>query len=49
MQDPLDESGFDINMRPPSAWSTVGTPTIVETKLTKATLETMLSAISAMG
>ncbi|KAI8641033.1 hypothetical protein BD408DRAFT_368861, partial [Parasitella parasitica] len=45
----VDESGFDINMRPPSAWSTVGTPAIVETKSTKATSHTILGAISAMG
>ncbi len=45
----VDESGFDINMRPPSAWSTVGTPAIVETKSTKATSHTILGAISAIG
>ncbi|KAG1499318.1 hypothetical protein G6F47_010792 [Rhizopus delemar] len=45
----VDESGFDINMRPPSAWSTVGIPAIVETKSTKATSHTILGAISAMG
>ncbi|KAG1154276.1 hypothetical protein G6F37_009600 [Rhizopus arrhizus] len=38
----VDEIGFDINMRPPSAWSTVITPAIVET-------HTILGAISAMG
>lgn len=38
----MDEIGFDINMRPPSAWSTVITPAIVET-------HKILGAISAMG
>ncbi|KAI9487120.1 MAG: hypothetical protein EXX96DRAFT_614912 [Benjaminiella poitrasii] len=36
-------------MRPPSAWSTVGTPAIVTTKSTKATSHTILGAICAMG
>jgi hypothetical protein len=45
----VDESGFNINMRPPSAWSTVGTPAIVTTKSTRATSHTILGAISAMG
>lgn len=45
----MDESGFDINMRPPSAWSTAGTPAVVETKSTKATSHTILGAISAIG
>lgn len=45
----VDESGFDIDMRPPSAWSIVGTPAIVETKSTKVTSHTILGAISAMG
>lgn len=45
----VDESGFDINMRPPSAWSTAGTPAVVETKSTKATSHTILGAISAIG
>ncbi|KAI9487121.1 MAG: hypothetical protein EXX96DRAFT_646828 [Benjaminiella poitrasii] len=45
----VDKSGFNINMRPPSAWSTVGTPAIVTTKSTKATSHTILGAICAMG
>lgn len=45
----VDKSGFDINMRPPSAWSTVGTPAIIETKSTKATSYTILCVISAIG
>ncbi|KAG0906821.1 hypothetical protein G6F57_010311 [Rhizopus arrhizus] len=45
----VDESGFDINIRPPSAWSTVGTPAIVETKSTKVTSHTILGTISAIG
>ncbi|EIE83364.1 hypothetical protein G6F46_012590 [Rhizopus delemar] len=36
-------------MRPPSAWSTVGTPAMVTTKSTTATSHTILGAISAMG
>lgn len=36
-------------MRPPSAWSTVGTPAIVTTRSTKATSYTILGAICAMG
>ena len=29
----VDESGFNINMRSPSAWSTVDTPAIVKSRL----------------
>lgn len=36
-------------MRPPSAWSTVGTPAIVTTKSTKAILHTILGAICSIG
>ncbi|KAI8990356.1 hypothetical protein BDB01DRAFT_833370 [Pilobolus umbonatus] len=45
----VDESGFDINMRSPSAWFTVGTPAIVETKSAKATSHTISGAIGAIG
>ncbi|OAD65646.1 hypothetical protein PHYBLDRAFT_153339 [Phycomyces blakesleeanus NRRL 1555(-)] len=45
----VDESGFDINMRPPSAWSKVGTPAIVETKSTKGDSHSILGAISSIG
>ncbi|KAG1470009.1 hypothetical protein G6F56_002928 [Rhizopus delemar] len=45
----VNESGFDINIRPPSAWPTVGTPAIAETKSTKAASYTILEAISADG
>ncbi|KAI8645305.1 hypothetical protein BD408DRAFT_412121 [Parasitella parasitica] len=38
-----------MNIRPPSAWSTVGTPAIAETKSTKAASYTILGAISAHG
>ncbi|CEG73278.1 hypothetical protein RMATCC62417_08689 [Rhizopus microsporus] len=44
----IDESGFNINMRSPSAWSTVGTPAIVKTKSTRAIYHTILGAISAL-
>ncbi|OAD74850.1 hypothetical protein PHYBLDRAFT_144210 [Phycomyces blakesleeanus NRRL 1555(-)] len=45
----VDKSGFDINMRPPSAWSKVGTPAIVETKSTKGDSHSILGAISSIG
>ncbi|CAO3663721.1 hypothetical protein G6F70_002427 [Rhizopus microsporus] len=42
----VDESGFNINMRSPSAWSTVDTPAIVKTKSTRAISHTILGALS---
>ncbi|KAG2190476.1 hypothetical protein INT47_003004, partial [Mucor saturninus] len=45
----IDESAFDINMRPSTARSARGTPAIVVTPSTKAISHTILGAISAMG
>lgn len=45
----IDESGFNINMRPSYAWSARGTPAIVTTPSTKTVSHTVLGAISAMG
>ncbi|KAG2203631.1 hypothetical protein INT47_011725 [Mucor saturninus] len=42
----VDESAFDINMRPPSGWSVKGTPAITTTPTTKAVSHTVLGAIS---
>lgn len=44
----VDEGDFDVNMRPPSAWSTVSTPAVVETKSTKAASHTSLRVINAI-
>ena len=44
----VDESGFNINMRSPSAWSTVDTPAIVKTKSTRAISHTILGALSVL-
>ncbi|KAG1150146.1 hypothetical protein G6F37_011268 [Rhizopus arrhizus] len=43
----VDESAFDINMRPPGGWSIKGTPAIVITPTTRAVSHTVLGAISA--
>lgn len=43
----VDESGFNVNMRPPSGWSLKGTPAIVITPSNKAVSHTILGAISA--
>ncbi|KAG2207671.1 hypothetical protein INT47_011791 [Mucor saturninus] len=43
----VDESAFDINMRPPGGWSIKGTPAIVITPTTRAVSDTILGAISA--
>lgn len=45
----VDKSRFNVNMCPPSAWSTVGTPAIVTTKSTRVTSHANLGAISTMG
>lgn len=42
----VDESAFDINMRPPSGWSVKGTPAITTTPTTRAVSHTVLGAIS---
>ncbi|KAG1350098.1 hypothetical protein G6F62_003375 [Rhizopus arrhizus] len=42
----IDESGFDINMRPPGGWSEKGTAAIVITPSTRAVSHTILGAIS---
>jgi hypothetical protein len=44
----VDESAFDINMRPPTGRSAKGSPVTVETPATKAVTHTILGAISAM-
>ncbi|KAI9253617.1 hypothetical protein BY458DRAFT_462534, partial [Sporodiniella umbellata] len=43
----VDESAFDINMRPPGGWSIKGTPALVITPTTRAVSRTVLGAISA--
>lgn len=43
----IDESGFDINMRPPGGWSEKGTPAIVTTPSTRGVSHTVLGAITA--
>lgn len=45
----VDESAFDINMRPSTARSAKGTPAIITTPTTHAVSHTILGAISAMG
>ncbi|KAI9254378.1 hypothetical protein EDC94DRAFT_678950 [Helicostylum pulchrum] len=42
----VDESAFDINMRPPSGCSVKGTPAITTTSTTRAVSHTVLGAIS---
>ncbi|EIE79863.1 hypothetical protein RO3G_04568 [Rhizopus delemar RA 99-880] len=43
----VDESGFNINMRPPSGWSLKGKPAVVATPTGRAVSHTVLGAISA--
>ncbi|EIE85106.1 hypothetical protein RO3G_09816 [Rhizopus delemar RA 99-880] len=43
----VDESAFNINMRPSGGWSEKGTPAIVTTPSTRAISHTVLGAISA--
>ncbi|KAG0939761.1 hypothetical protein G6F57_005649 [Rhizopus arrhizus] len=45
----IDESAFDINMRPPTARSARGTPVIITTPTTRAISHTILGAICPMG
>ncbi|KAG2205132.1 hypothetical protein INT47_002226 [Mucor saturninus] len=45
----IDESAFDINMRPSTARLSRGTPAVIITPLTKAASYTTLGAISSMG
>ncbi|KAL7313932.1 hypothetical protein PS15m_012363 [Mucor circinelloides] len=45
----VDESAFDINMRPSTARSEKGTPAVVTTPSTRAVSHTILGAVSAMG
>jgi hypothetical protein len=45
----VDESAFDINMRPAAARSTKGTPAVVTTPSARAVSHTILGAISAFG
>lgn len=45
----IDESAFDINMRPSTARSARGTPAVIITPSTKAASHTILGAISSMG
>ncbi|KAI9249562.1 hypothetical protein EDC94DRAFT_589102 [Helicostylum pulchrum] len=45
----IDESAFDINIRPSTGRSARGTPAVVITPSTKAISHTILGAISAMG
>lgn len=43
----VDESGFNINMRPPSGWSLKGKPAIAATPTGRAVSHTVLGAITA--
>ena len=45
----MDESAFDINMRPSTARPAKGTPAIVTTSSARAVSHTILGVISAMG
>lgn len=45
----IDESGFDINMKPSTARSARGTPAIVTTPSAKAASHTILGAICVLG
>lgn len=45
----VHEGGFNINVRPPLAWSVVGTLAIVSTEPTRATSHMVLDDIDAMG
>jgi hypothetical protein len=45
----VDESAFDINMRPTKARSTKGTRAVVTTPSARAVSHTILGAISALG
>lgn len=45
----IDESGFDINMRPAFGRSVRGTPAIATTPCTKAKSHSILGAISTVG
>lgn len=42
----VDESAFDINIRPPSGWSLKGTPAVTITPTTRVVSHTVLGAIS---
>jgi hypothetical protein len=42
----VDESSFNINMRPTGGWPLNGTPTIVETPSNRSVPHTILGAIS---
>ncbi|CAO3698202.1 unnamed protein product [Rhizopus stolonifer] len=43
----VDESGLNINMRPPSGWSLKGKPAITATPTSRAVSHTVLGAITA--
>jgi hypothetical protein len=43
----IDESGFNINMRPPSEWALKGKPAVAETSTGRAVSHTVLGAITA--
>jgi hypothetical protein len=45
----VNESAFDINMRPATGRSTKGTPAVVTTPSARAVSHTILGAISALG
>lgn len=45
----LDESGFDINMRRPRAWSKRGTQATIESPSARAVSHTIVVAVSAFG
>ncbi|KAI9267290.1 hypothetical protein EDC94DRAFT_495331, partial [Helicostylum pulchrum] len=45
----VDEAGFNINMRGPTARSAKGTPAVVVTPTTRAISHTILGAVSASG
>jgi hypothetical protein len=42
----VDESGFNINMRPPSGWSLKGKPVVTDTPTGRAVSQTVLGAIT---
>ena len=43
----IDESGFNINMRPPSEWALKGKSAVAETPTGRAVSHTVLGAITA--
>lgn len=43
----VDESGFNINMRPPSGWSLKGKPAVTAIPTSRAVSHTVLGAITA--